>query len=194
MKYAFVTFLMLYLNNCVLAQNSGYKIYTLEEALISPKDSVFGITLRKNRLTKLPDEIYAFENLMFLDVSKNKLKSIPMELNQFKHLEVFMAGKNKLTICPIVICSLPSLKILKLNENPIGNLPECIQFLTNLEELDLFQTRVESFPETLVELKNLKKMDVRGILYGPKFQEQWKEMMPQTFIDFDLPCNCIESN
>lgn len=117
-----------------------------------------------------------------------------MEINQFKQLEVFDAGKNRLTVCPIVICSIPSLKVLKLNENPIENLPECIQYLTNLEELDLFQTRVESFPETLVELKNLKTLDVRGILYGPNFQENWKLLMPQTFIDFDLPCNCLESN
>jgi len=193
MKYRLAIFSVLFLSNLLFAQSTvSYKIYSLDEARKVDKDSVFGLQLRKKKLTEIPQEIFQYKNLRYLDVSKNKLKSISMEINQFTRLEEFSASKNRLTICPIVICSTPTLKILKLNDNPISNIPECIQYLTDLEVLDLFQTRIESFPVTMVELKNLKILDVRGILYGPKFQEHWKLLMPQTFIDFDLPCNCLE--
>jgi Leucine-rich repeat (LRR) protein len=193
MKYRLALFSVLFLSNLLFAQATvSYKIYSLDEARKVDKDSVFGLQVRKKKLTEIPQEIFQYKNLRYLDVSKNKLKSISMEINQFIHLEEFNAGKNRLTICPIVICSIPTLKVLKLNDNPISNIPECIQYLTDLTVLDLFQTRIESFPVTMVELKNLKIVDVRGILYGPKFQEHWKLLMPQTFIDFDLPCNCLE--
>jgi Leucine-rich repeat (LRR) protein len=195
MKYTLALFLLLILCDFSFAQSTvDFKIYSLEEARMVDKDLVSGIQLRKQKLTELPNEIFQYKNLKLLDISKNKLKSLPMEINQFIQLEELNAGKNKMNICPIVICSIPTLKVLKLNDNPIENIPECIQYLEDLEVLDLFQTRVESFPETLVQLKNLKIMDVRGILYGPKFQEHWKLLMPQTSIEFDLPCNCLETN
>jgi Leucine-rich repeat (LRR) protein len=196
MKNTLALFLLLILCKFSFSQSvPEFRIYSLEEARkVENKDLVLGLELRKLKLTELPPEIYEYKNLKLLDVSKNRLRSIPMEINQFKQLEELNAGKNKLSICPIVICSITTLKVLKLNDNPIQNIPECIQYLADLEHLDLFQTRVESFPTTLVALKNLKTMDVRGILYGPKFQEHWKLLMPQTFIDFDLPCNCLEDN
>ncbi|MGJ8661639.1 MAG: hypothetical protein ACSHXL_06350, partial [Bacteroidota bacterium] len=108
MKYTFVIFSILFLKNLGIAQSEKFKIYTLEEARNISKDSVFGLTLHKRKLTQLPEEIYGYKNLKILDISKNRLKSIPMEINQFKQLEVFDAGKNRLTVCPIVICSIPS--------------------------------------------------------------------------------------
>jgi len=196
MKNTLALFLLLILCKVSFAQSTAeYRIYSLEEARkVENKDLVLGLELRKRKLTQLPEEIYQYKYLKVLDISKNRLKSIPMEINLFTQLEELNIGKNRLPICPIVICSITTLKVLKLNYNPIENLPECIQYLKDLEYLDLFQTRVGSFPESLVELKNLKTMDVRGILYGPKFQEHWRLLMPQTFIDFDLPCNCLETN
>lgn len=196
MKNTLVLFLLLILCKISFAQSTAsIRIYSLDEARkVENKDLILGLQLRKNKLTELPEEIYQYKNLKVLDISKNRLRSVPMEINQFTQLEELNAGKNRLPICPIVICSISSLKVLKLNDNPIQNLPECIQYLKELEHLDLFQTRIESFPTTLVELHNLKIMDVRGILFGPRFQEHWKLLMPQTFIDFDLPCNCLEDN
>lgn len=196
MKYRLALFFLFTICNWSFTQSptTPFKIYSLEEARLVDKDMVLGIELTKRKLTEIPIEIYQYKNLKLLNISKNRLKALPLEINQFTNLEELNAGKNKMSICPIVICSMPSLKNLKLNDNPFQNLPECIQYLRNLETLDLFQTRVESFPESLVDLQNLKTLDVRGILFGPKFQAHWKLLMPQTFIDFDLPCNCLEDN
>ena len=193
MKYWFAAFLLLTTLKVSLAQSTySFRIYSLEEARKVDKDSVFGLQITKRKLTEIPSEIYQYKHLKYLDLSKNKLTSIPQEINQFKQLELLNVGKNRLTLCPIVICSIPTLKVLKLYQNPMTSIPECIQYLTELEELDLFETLIESFPGTLVELKKLKLLDAQGILYGKNFQENWRLLLPDTKILFDLPCNCLE--
>ena len=193
MKFWFVVILLFTTLDFNVAQsNDTFRIYSLEEARQVDKDSVFGLQLSKRKLTEIPVEIYQYKHLKYLDISKNKFTSIPLEINQFKHLEQLNIGKNKLTLCPIVICSIPSLKILKLYQNPMTSIPDCIQYLTDLEELDIFETLIESFPSTLVELKKLKLLDAQGILYGKNFQENWRLLLPDTKILFDLPCNCLE--
>jgi len=38
---------------------------------------VYKIRLKKQKLEELPEELYQFKNLQYLDISKNKLKHFP---------------------------------------------------------------------------------------------------------------------
>lgn len=175
----------------LLAQDS-LRIYTWEEALLAPKDSVFRLDASKQKWEELPAELFAFTHLKSLDISKNKLTSLPAEMNVFKELRTLDVGKNKLQEFPVAICPLTQLKKLMLNRNYITSLPSCIGYFSQLKVLDLWDNPVESLPGELSKLTSLEVVDLRGILFNQAFQDKWRAELPQTKWYFDLPCKCLD--
>src|SRR3990167_5281695 len=129
----------------LVAQDS-LRIYTWEEALLAPKDSVFRLDASKQKWEELPAELFAFTHLKSLDISKNKLTTLPAEMNVFTELRTLDAGKNKLQEFPVAICSLTQLKKIMLNRNYITSLPSCIGYFSQLKVLDLWDNPIESLP------------------------------------------------
>lgn len=166
------------------------KIYTsLEQALEHPKE-VYKLQLRKLSHHELPDTIFSFENLVWLDVSRNKLKEIPAGIGKLSHLKYLDASKNKLTSIPYTLGFIKNLEVLLLSQNEIFTLPKEIGNLENLRFLDLWSNEIDQFPESIRDLKKLKKLDMRVININEPAQLKIKDQLPNTEIFFSGGCNC----
>ncbi len=166
--------------------------YTLEEAHTIHSDSVFAINLSKMKLTVIPKEIQNYKNLRHLNLSKNKLSELPEFVGNLKCLIDLNLSKNNFTSFPTEICKLNNLQRLIVNQNPFTHISECIVNLDKLKYIDLWDTPLETFPNAFLTMKNLKYIDMRGIVYGPSYQQKWIRHLHWIRIEFDAPCDCME--
>lgn len=192
MKLLFVLILT-YSPFAFLAQKAdSIKYYSLEEARAVHSDSVFAIRLSKKKLTVVPKEIQFYKNLRHLDLSNNKLTELPEFICSLTHLIDLNLGKNKFTSFPTEICKIIHLRRLVLNQNRFTHISECIGNLAGLKYIDLWDTPIETFPNAFLTMRNLKFIDMRGILYGPTYQQKWLSKLHWVRIEFDAPCECME--
>lgn len=168
------------------------KIYRWEVIQKANPDTILAIDASKLKWEQIPEKLYTFKNLKYLNISKNKLKDLPLEMGVFKSLKTLDATKNDLSGAPIVICQLPKLQRLHLARNGISSLPACIGYLADLKVLDIWDNPINVLPEEILSLKKLEAVDMRGILLGPRFQQKWEESMTQVKWYFDAPCRCVE--
>jgi Leucine-rich repeat (LRR) protein len=168
------------------------RIYRWESIQKANPDTIFGIDASKLKWEEVPEKLYTFKNIKYLNISKNKLQELPLEMGVFKSLKTLDATKNELVNSPIVICQMPKLQKLHLARNGISSLPACIGYLSDLKILDIWDNPINSLPEEVLNLKKLVAVDMRAIMLGPKFQQRWLEGMPQVKWYFDPPCHCVE--
>ena len=190
MKYIFVLF-SLVLTSSVFGQ-SDYKVYDWNDLAECDPDTVYAISFRKQKLDSLPNKLFEFQNLVYLNLEKNKLRELPLKFKNLSQLEFLDLGKNEFTIFPILLCELQNLRVLKFHFNETAYLPQCLGSLSQLEELDLFKNPIRKLPEELTQLKNLKLLELRSIKFSPEFQEKWEEALPNAKIMFDPPCDCMK--
>ena len=166
-------------------------IYTSLEGIEQP-DSVFILSLSKNRLDTFPIQILEFRNLRELDLSKNKLHSLPPQIGILSSLEVLNLDRNTLDSLPQEIGQLHKLRYLKLSRNRLYHLPNSIANLYNLKELILWSNGIKCFPESFRKLDaTIEVIDLRDnpmMLYDD--QQSIKEMLPTPTIKMDNVCNC----
>jgi Leucine-rich repeat (LRR) protein len=174
-----------------LSQDS-LRIYRWETVQKANPDTIFAIDASKLKWEEVPEKLYSFKNIRYLNISKNKLKELPLEMGVFKSLKTLDATKNDLENAPIVICQMPKLQKLHLARNSISSLPACIGYLTDLKILDIWDNPINSLPEEVLKLQKLQAVDMRAIMLGPEFQKRWQEGMPQVKWYFDPPCHCVE--
>lgn len=191
MNRTLVIALFLWCSQLVGAQDS-LRIVTWENALKLSPDSVFAIDASHLKWTNIPDELYAFKHLKYLNLSRNKLDELPMQLNGLKELVSLDVSRNKLDTFPTVLCSMTYLKKLSVSRNLIESIPPCIGYFDKLVYLDLWDNPIRALPEELTKLEALKKVDLRGILFSQSFQDKWRTTMPQVKWEFDAPCDCLD--
>lgn len=172
----------------LLAQPDRVFTSIVEAQSVHP-DSVFRLSLTKNKLQNIPPEIYVFKNLKELNLSQNKLTSLPDDFF-FPNLEILNIEKNDLDTFSNAICNNVSLKQLFLGRNKISVVPECIGNLTELVVFDIWFNPIRELPLTLTNLKKLRSMDLRGVTFSKEFQKKWSELLPWVKIEFDLGCDC----
>ena len=171
-----------------LSQTEDEYLNLREAELIHP-DSVFFLSLSREGLKEIPEEIFVFKNLKGIDLSNNKLATLPPNFI-FPHLEHLNLSNNKFHEFPWVICKNTSLKTLELGKNYLTEIPECISELIFLEKLDVWFNIITVLPESLSELRHLKTIDIRGMNYSEEFQEKWNTLLPRVKIEFDNGCDC----
>lgn len=179
------------LSTTVFAQDST-RIYTWEEALKAPRDSVFRLDASKLKWEQVPAELFSFTQLRSLDLSKNKLTEIPQEIAHLTELRNLDLSRNKLETFPVTVCPLTGLKKLSLARNLLTTIPSCIGYFSSLKVLDLWDNPIASLPQELIQVKTLETVDLRGILFNQAFQDQWRNQMPGVKWYFDLPCKCLD--
>ncbi|MFT4602651.1 MAG: leucine-rich repeat protein SHOC2 [Arenicella sp.] len=167
----------IFLLSLLCVYNVGYsqrnKMYNgLDEALTAHPDSVYRLDLSKQRLEKVPTEIYAFKNLQELNLSKNKLDSIPKEMN-FDDLRILDLTKNKFKIFPACIYEMTSIRNLFLGKNNIEIIPDEIGRMHDLIVLDMWYNPIDDLPETLTNLRNLRSLDLSGLNFSQTFKKKW---------------------
>ncbi len=183
--------IFLYASNTLFAQDT-LKIYRWEAIQKANPDTILAIDASKLKWEQIPEKLYSFKNLKYLNISKNKLKELPLEMGVFKSLKTLDVTKNDLENAPIVICQLPKLQKLHLARNKISSLPACIGYLSELRVLDIWDNPINVLPEEVANLKKLEAVDMRAIMLGPHFQQRWQESMPHVKWYFDPPCHCVE--
>src|SRR3989344_3259337 len=112
----------------LVAQDS-LRIYTWEESLLAPKDSVFRLDASKQKWEELPAELFAFTHL--------KLQEFPVAICSLTQLKKIMLNRNYITSLPSCIGYFSQLKVLDLWDNPIESLPADLSKVTSLEVVDL---------------------------------------------------------
>lgn len=193
MKRQFVILFYLLLSSTAIAQQQNWTVCSWEVALKSAEpDTIRAITLAKNKLDSVPNELARFTNLEYLDLGRNNLERLPDFFGSMQQLKSLDLSRNKFQIFPLVITRIPSLERLVVNRNQFDRLPESIEALQNLKYIDLWDTPVTIFPEGFYKLSSLEKLDLSGIRYSPKFQEKMKERLPRVQIVFDAPCDCLD--
>ena len=188
-------FVLIFLINSLFSfasHEDSVHYYTLEEAHNMIPDSVFAIDLSKRKLTALPKDLLKYKNLRHLNLSKNKLSDIPEFMSTFTHLIEINLHKNNLTVFPTELCKIKSLERIILSQNAFTHISESIVNLENLKYIDLWETPLETFPNAFLTMKNIKYIDMRGIVYGPTYQQKWLRGLHWVKIEFDAPCDCME--
>ncbi len=166
-------------------------VYTsLTEALKNP-DSVYKLTLKKEKLKKIPEQIFLFKNLQELDLSKNKITEVPKEIGNLTHLQKLNLSMNMIDSLPKEIGKLVNITQLILNQNIIAELPPEISNLTKMRFLDMWGNEIQQFPDEISKLStSLKVVDLRVISIRPAAQELMEQQLPNTKIFFSFNCNC----
>lgn len=166
------------------------KVYKWAEVKHASADTIYGLSLANLKLTALPDELFRFKNLKYLDLGRNKFIQLPEKFATFSNLEYLNLEKNKFVDFPLIILKLIHLKTLIINRNEITQLPINFDCFQELEVLDIWAVPLIDFPEAFLRLPNLIKLDARGISRSKSFQEKWIKLLSKTKIYFDVPCNC----
>jgi Leucine-rich repeat (LRR) protein len=160
-------------------------------AALKEPEKVVKLTLRKQKYTAFPSELWQFPNLQYLDLSKNKITEVPDSINRFTNLQVLHLSKNEIEFLPREIGDLSNLVILDINQNELTSLPPQIGKLKKLRFLDLWSNNLSIFPDELRDLsETLLVLDLRVILINAETQDNIKAMLPKTTIYFSPPCKC----
>ena len=166
------------------------KVYTsINEAIKSP-DSVFRLNLSKNKLKKVPSEVFLFRNLRELNLSKNKITEIPAGIENLTELIVLNLSRNYLALLPSEIGALNKLVLIDASQNYISKLPAEIGNLSRLEEFILWQNEIVVLPPEISKLTKLKKLDMRLIYMNDKRKNAIVSLLPNTELFFSHSCNC----
>lgn len=92
--------------------------------LIEHCDTLEEIYLKENFIPTLPQWLFQFEHLKFMQLSGNLLHQIPNEIGDLRNLEHLDVSKNHLTELPAPICQLNKLQFLNVSDNAITALPK----------------------------------------------------------------------
>ncbi len=165
--------------------------YNLEEALKQDPLKVYKLTLRKQKLTALPETIFQFKNLQVLNLKSNKLETFPKNITAFKYLQELIITANKIEIVTKELGELTHLKRFVAGSNNIVSIPPEIKNLKELTFLDLWGNNIGSLPIEIQDLKdNLKEIDMRVIMMNKAEHKKIEALLPNTKIRFSESCGC----
>lgn len=120
------------------------------------------LDISNNRLQSLDTaDLYKLESLQGLRLSNNGLTRLPSYFGQYRALRSLNLSSNSLSEFPDFLCEVRTLVDLDISFNSITSLPKIGQ-LTCLERLWATNNKLTcSFPPTLSNLVNLREIDVR---------------------------------
>ncbi|KAL6156846.1 hypothetical protein ACJBU6_04432 [Exserohilum turcicum] len=120
------------------------------------------LDISNNRLQSLDRaELYKLQSLQGLRLSNNGLTRLPPYFGQYRALRSLNLSSNSLNEFPDFLCEVRTLVDLDISFNSISSLPKIGQ-LTCLERLWATNNKLTgSFPPTLSNLVNLREIDVR---------------------------------
>ena len=173
------------------AQPDSVRFYTIEEVASANPDTIYALSFRKQKLTVLPEKLFTFKNLKYLDLEKNMLSNVSRlgELNQLVYLNL---GKNNLENFPVCVCQMPLLEELIVNRNFFSYVPPCIEYCKELRRIDFWETPVTTLPKEMQLLPKLTFMDFSGVRMNPNTQKLLKEQYPHVKMSLDAPCDCLD--
>jgi Leucine-rich repeat (LRR) protein len=182
---------------CIILSSSAFgqdslKVMTWENALKANPDSVFAIDASHLKWESVPEELYKYKNLRYLNLSRNKLTVIPAQIREFENLRWLSVERNRINDGLGNVFTLANLKYLDIGKNEFESIPATIGNMKNLEVFILWANPVTELPMELTQCSSLKAVDMRSILTSASFQMGWTDRMPKVNWQFDSPCHCAE--
>lgn len=164
---------------------------SLEEALeVEDPSTVTAISLKRERLKVIPEQLFQFKNLKYLELKKNKLKELPNTgWEVFSQLRFIDVSQNKLSKLPEAWSTLP-LDSLIANRNYLIELPESYSKIESLRYLDVWSNELDWLPAGFKTHPQLKKVDMRGISMNNDHIKTLLESFPKIEILTSPGCNC----
>lgn len=107
------------------------------------------LTVRHNSVKSLPASFVTLTQLRKVSLFKNRLHALPEDLGLLVRLEHLDLGSNELKVLPPSICDCVALRELLLSDNHLLRLPERLGALPNLTKLDVAVNRLQSVPFSL---------------------------------------------
>jgi Leucine-rich repeat (LRR) protein len=190
MKHLFALF-FLFLSFHNLAQLNHGKIYLWNEVQQANPDTIHAISFEKLKLDSLPNQLWKFTQLTYLNLEKNQLVFLPDSLKLLSQLTELNISKNKFAFFPLIICQLPSLQKLNASRNRIESIPDQIENCKHLAYLDFYDNLIEDFGLGIFNLPELKTLNIEGVMYGTNFADDLKRKLPNVRVLLDPPCKCL---
>ncbi|KAI4890389.1 hypothetical protein NFI96_014547 [Prochilodus magdalenae] len=113
--------------------------------------------LNRNKIDKMPSQLFFCRKLRFLDLSHNNLTSIPSDIGFLQNLQYFAVTANRIETLPPELFQCKKLRTLNLGNNCLTTLPSRFGELTGLTQLELRGNRLEGLPVELAECRLLKR-------------------------------------
>jgi hypothetical protein len=119
------------------------------------------ICLTKNRITVLPECIFAIRTLVHLNLANNDMEELPVQIGELVHLQYLDLNRNRLAELPSTIGALKELESLMLwgNQN-LRELPSTICGCCCLRQLNASSTGLASLPDQLVQRTGITKISL----------------------------------
>lgn len=133
-----------------------------QEIAIQQDKSFIKLSLSRQELREIGENITKLRHLESLNISYNRLKILPPSFAKLQKLTYLDLGNNQFRDFPEIIFLLPNLKSLNLRYNRLQSLPEGIAQLKNLESLNLRGNNLQDLPPDLAQLPNLKEINLHG--------------------------------
>ncbi|MBN3281121.1 LRC8A protein, partial [Polyodon spathula] len=116
--------------------------------------------LNRNKIEKIPSQLFFCRKLRFLDLSHNNLTSIPADIGFLQSLQYFAVTANRIEALPPELFQCRKLRTLNLGNNCLQSMPSRIGELASLTQLELRGNRLECLPVELGECRLLKRSGV----------------------------------
>ncbi|XP_051906590.1 leucine rich repeat containing 8 VRAC subunit Aa [Hippocampus zosterae] len=111
--------------------------------------------LNRNKIEKLPSQLFFCHKLRFLDLSHNNLTVIPPDVGLLQNIQHFAVTENRIETLPTELFQCKKLRVLQLGNNCLETLPACVGELAGLTQLELRGNNLESLPPELGECRLL---------------------------------------
>lgn len=113
--------------------------------------------LNRNKIEKIPSQLFYCRKLRFLDLSHNNLTNIPSDISFLLNLQYLAVTANRIESLPNELFQCKKLRTLNLGNNCLHSLPSRFGELTALTQLELRGNRLEGLPVELGECRQLKR-------------------------------------
>lgn len=128
---------------------------------LSKFDQLYVVSLLKNNLDSIPNEIFQSPNLLYFQ-SANPLVKLPEaigEANRLKHLKIYQSRLYELPINMQRMSSLQSFE-LQLNESDSIELDSALYGLPRLERVIMYKVNLKKFPALLNTCSKLEDISL----------------------------------
>ncbi|XP_063066928.1 leucine rich repeat containing 8 VRAC subunit Aa [Engraulis encrasicolus] len=113
--------------------------------------------LNRNKIDKIPSQLFFCRKLRHLDLSHNNLTSIHPDIGFLQNLQSLALTANRIEVLPAELFQCRKLRSLHLGNNCLTSLPSRFGELTSLSSLELRGNRLEGLPVELSECRLLKR-------------------------------------
>jgi hypothetical protein len=144
---------------------------------ISKHKDLAALVISDTRITELPSDFVALQELQFAYLTNNQLKSLPSEIGEkMKSLHLLFVDKNQLTSLPMDIFKSQALEMLSFNDNYITTLPDEVGEFSPLFHLTMYNNNITKLPKSFMKFKNLHKFYAYN---------NYVKTLPDNFGDFE---------